>query len=138
MKKNMWLLVLTALFCYGCKKNVKTACGTQVCTDIFASVGVHFQDKDNNPVAVSNYNVVDLRTNQQLKNVMETNGNLVPGFRIVADDSNLKDLSTDGDNLKVTGTNPATGQTLSVQLKISGGCNCHVSRVSGPDTIRFN
>ncbi|MEO6850064.1 MAG: hypothetical protein ABI203_07480 [Mucilaginibacter sp.] len=63
---------------------------------------------------------------------------LVYGARIVVDDSNRKDLSTDGDNVKVSGTNPVTGQVAMGIFKISGGCNCHVGKLSGPDTIKFN
>ena len=134
------MLFRSLLVCFSCNKNSpKSACGTQVCTDLFASVGVMFKDKDNNPVSVIKYSVVDLRTNDTLKNIISTTANLVAGAYIVVDDSNLKDLSPGGDNLKVSGTNPATNQVATATIKVSGGaCNCHVEWVSGPQTITFN
>jgi hypothetical protein len=48
------------------------------------------------------------------------------------------DYSTDGDIIKVSATDPATNQTKSVNMKISGGCNCHVAKISGPDTVKFD
>jgi hypothetical protein len=137
MLKKLFLLLLIVA-CSACTKNQqKSACGTQVCTDIFASVGVLFKDKNNNAVDVTNYSVVDLRTNLTLTNVISTTGNSIPGARIVVDDSNLKDLTTDGDNIKVSATNPATNEIQTATFKIAGGCNCHVSKISGPDVIVF-
>jgi len=133
-------LFLLLLICFSCNKNSqKSACGAQACTDLFGSVGVMFKDKDNNPVSVTKYSVVDLRTNDTLKKVLSPTANLIAGYEIVVDDSNLKDLSTGGDNLKVSGTNPATNQVATGIIKVSGGaCNCHVGWVSGPQTITFN
>jgi hypothetical protein len=137
MLKKLFILLLIVA-CSACKKNQqKTACGTQICSDYFASVGISFKDKNNNAVNVTNYSVVDLRTNKTLTNVLSTTGNTIVGFMIVVDDSNLKDLSTDGDNVKVSGTNPATNEIQTATLKIAGGCNCHVSKISGPDVITF-
>ena len=138
MKKKLAIAVASLVLFSACRKNTQTACGTQVCTDVFASVGVRFIDKNNSPVQVTGYAVLDLRTNKILYNVISASADLVPGYMIVADDSDLKDLTTDGDNIRVTATNPTTGQTLHTIFKISGGCNCHVGKVSGPDTIQFN
>jgi hypothetical protein len=132
-------IVLVIILCSACTKNQqKAACGTQVCTDIFASIGISFKDKNNNPVNVINFKVLDLRTNKILTNVISTTANFVPGYMIVADDSDLPDLTTAGDNVEVSATNPATGETKTVLFKIAGGCNCHVSKVSGPDIITFD
>lgn len=132
-------IVLFIILCSACTKNQqKSACGTQVCTAIFASIGVSFKDKNNNPVNVTNFKVLDLRTNKVLTNVISTTANFVPGYWIVADDSDLPDLTTAGDDIEVFATNPATGETKTVLFKIAGGCNCHVSKVSGPDVITFD
>ncbi len=130
-------VVLLIILCSACTKTKQSACGTQACTDLFASVGVIYKDKDNNPVSVSNFSATDLRTNRALTSTPNPSANLYFAYRVIADDSDLKDLTTDGDNVRVTATSP-TGQALSTMFKISGGCNCHVAKVSGPDTIKFN
>lgn len=126
------------VICSACKKSQqKAACGTQPCTDLFGTVGVVFKDKNNNPVSVTHYSVLDLRTNTILTNEISAIANTVAGYMVVVDDNDLKDLTTDGDNVQVTATNPATGEVKITLFKIAGGCNCHVSKVSGPNTIVF-
>lgn len=131
-------ILLLIISCTACKKNQKSACGTQVCTDIFVSVGVTFKDKADNGVSVTNYSVTDLRTGQKLTNAISPGANFVPGYMVIVDDSNLPDLSTDGDDVQVSGTNPATHETKTATFKIAGGCNCHVSKISGPQVIVFS
>ena len=137
MKRFLWIFVLGALFFPACKKNTQTACGTQVCTDLFASIGVHYVDKNNNPIAVTKFTVLDLRTNKLITHTVPE-GLSNPGYMEILDDNDIKDLSTEGDNLQVSATNPATGQIITTIFKISGGCNCHVTKISGPDTVQFN
>jgi hypothetical protein len=131
-------IVLLIILCSACTKTRQTACGTQTCTDLYAYIGVMFKDKNNNAVSVANFTVTDLRTNMVLTNNISASADFVPGFRVIVDDSDLKDLTTDGDNVRVTASNPATSQTINTLFKISGGCNCHVAKLSVPDTIKFN
>jgi hypothetical protein len=131
------MLVAAALCLSACKKNTQTACGTQACTDLFASIGVHFVDKNNNPVAVTNFIVLDLRTHKFITHMIPE-GLHYPGYMEIHDDNDIKDLSTEGDNVQVSATNPATGQVITTIFKISGGCNCHVTKIAGPDTIQFS
>ncbi len=138
MKRNLWIFVVAALCLSACKKNTQMACGTQVCTDLFASVGVHFVDKNNNPVSVSNFTVVDLRTNKPIMHTIPEGLGYNGGYMEILDDNDIKDLSTEGDNIRVSATNPATGQVITTIFKISGGCNRHVTKISGPDTIQFS
>src|SRR5882724_664680 len=99
-------VVLLIILCSACTKNTQSACGTQTCTDVFAAVGVIYKDKDDNGVSVSNFTVTDLRTNKTLTNMTLNNpsANFYFAYRVVADDSNLKDLTTVGDNIRVTAT----------------------------------
>lgn len=136
MYKILSVLALI-IICSGCTKNHKTACGTQTCTDIFASLGVIFKDKVHKGVNVADFSVINTRTGQKLTNVISATADFVPGYRIVADDSNLIDLSTDGDDLKVSGTNPTTHEIQTATFKVAGGCNCHIAKKSGPDSIVF-
>ncbi|MGZ3763016.1 MAG: hypothetical protein ACXVB0_19830 [Mucilaginibacter sp.] len=138
MYKKLPLLLLTVI-CSSCiKTQKKAACGTQVCTDIFVSVGIQFTDKNNNRIAISNFTALDLRTNKTFVHAANPSGNTLAGYEIVVDDSDLKDLSSEGDNISVSAKNPVTGEIKTAVLKVSGGCNCHVAKVSGPDTIAFN
>jgi hypothetical protein len=38
----------------------------------------------------------------------------------------------------ISGTHPTTNVTKTVTFKISGGCNCHVEKVSGSSTVVFD
>ena len=132
------ILAAVVLFTSCTKSQQKnTACGTQVCSDIFMSVGIHYTDNKGEPIIVSNFTVFDVTSNKQLYPGLPT-GELVVGYYTIASDSDIKDFSTGGDIIKVSATNPATGETKTVNLKISGGCNCHVAKLSGPDTVAFD
>ncbi len=141
MKYINLIVILAAVVLFAsCTKTQQknSACGTQqACSDIFMTVGIHYTDKAGEPIIVSNFTVFDVTSNKQLYPGLPT-GNLVVGYYIVASDSNIKDYSTGGDIIKVSATDPATGQTKIVNFKISGGCNCHVGKLSGPETVAFD
>ena len=135
-----FFVLLLLVFAAGCNKNKMTpppGCPLQACTDIFATIGVTFVDNQGQPIAIENLKVTDLRTHLTLTRGVN-NVLWVKGFYVIADDSVLKQLSTDGDDVQVSATNPATNQTISTIFKIAGGCNCHVIKKSGPDKITFN
>jgi predicted membrane-bound mannosyltransferase len=137
-RKFIILLIAVVLFSACTKTQQKnTACGTQVCTALFATVGVHFTDKQGSPMVIQDYTVFNVSSNKLIFSGAP-NVDLVPGYYVVASDSNIKDFSSNGDNVKVSATDPATGQIKTVDFKISGGCNCHVAKISGPDTVAFD
>ncbi len=140
MYKNLIILFVAAMSLASCKKTQqKSACGTQACTLNFVSVGVQFTDKNNERIIISNFSAVDLRTNKAFVHVSGgPTANTLAGYEVVVNDSDLRDLSSEGDNIRVSATNPATGETKTAVLKIAGGCNCHVTKISGPDTIKFD
>ena len=134
MKKIFPVLLIMVLFSACVKNQKKTPCNTQVCTDIFAYITVKIVDKNNQPTVVSDYKVLDLRTNMAIKT---TPLPLAAGTYLVADDSDLKQLSVEGDSLQVTATDSV--ETKKTIFKVSGGiCACHVTKIAGPDTIKFN
>jgi hypothetical protein len=139
MKKITYLLLFIA-FLSACKTDKqKNGCGLQTCTASFAYLGIRFIDKENKPISFSNFTAVNLRTNKPLTPVQyPPTIDFVAGFVLLASDANIKDFSTDGDDVKVSATNTATNQTKTATLKIAGGCGCHVSKVSGPDTVVFD
>ena len=138
MYKKLIILFVAAISLASCHKTQqKTPCGPQACTYQFASVGIHYADKTGKPIAVNNFTVFNVNSNKQL-HPGYMNDLLVLGYYIVATDNNEMDYSTDGDIIRVSATDPATNQTKAVNLKISGGCNCHVAKISGPDTVKFD
>ena len=138
MYKNLIILFVAAASLASCNKTKqKTPCGTQICTDLFATVGINYADNAGKPIAVTNFTVFNVSSNKQLTPGYNV-GLLVYGHYIVATDNNKMDYSTDGDIIKVSATDPVTNQTKAVNMKISGGCNCHVAKISGPDTVKFD
>jgi hypothetical protein len=138
MYKKLIILFLAAVSLASCDKvKQKTPCGNQICTDLFAIVGIHYVDNTGNPIAVDSFKVFNVTSNKRLYPGI-ANINTVQGYYVVASDGNKMDYSTEGDVIKVSGTDPTTKETKEVNLKISGDCNCHVARLSGPDTVKFD
>ena len=138
MYKNLIVLFLAAVSFSSCHKTQqKTPCGTQPCTYNFATVGVIYTDNTGKRISVGSLTVFNVTSNKELYPGL-ANANTIQGYYIIASDQNKMDYSTDGDIIKVTATDTATHQTKAVNFKISGGCNCHVAKISGPDTIKFN
>ena len=138
MRKLLLFIPAFALM-FACNKNGnKTACGIHVCNDVFMNITVVFADKTGKLIFITNYSAVNQRTNLPLQHEGLNIPVALTYHYPVADDSMRDQISTDGDNILVTGTNPNTGQTKSATFDISGGCNCHVQKISGQDTIRFD
>lgn len=110
-----------------------------ICDASYASVVVKFVNKNGDGVAVKNYSAVNQRTKEVLSVASGGNINSEAGIYIVASDSNTRKLSETGDDVKVSGTLTDGSQTKSAIIKVKGGkCACHVSKVSGPEQIKFD
>jgi ABC-type Fe3+-hydroxamate transport system substrate-binding protein len=136
MLKRITLLLFVCAIGFSACTQKKSGCdAAQACTADFRSVGVKFVDKEGNPLAVKDLVVTNLRTNTAViaKNVLDPG--FSPDFHTIATDSNKDDFSTDGDEIKITATSTATNKTATATLKISGGCNCHINKLSGPEKI---
>ncbi len=136
--KNFLLFSLLTLFIAGCGKNQqpRLGCGTGLCTLEFASVYIQFTNNADKLVTVQNFSAINQRTGLKLE---VTPGNMpggAVGSYIIANDNTRDQLSDEGDNISVSGT--YNGQTKTAVVKISGGCNCHVKKESGPSTIKFD
>lgn len=117
-----------------CSKNINGGCPTnQICTEIFASIGTQFVDANGNNINVTNVTVYNLRT----KKVIEPKGVIDPGFspmnHTIVTDANKKELSSEGDDIRVTAM--YNTKKIETVFRISGGCNCHVEKLSGPEKI---
>ncbi|MFC0517008.1 hypothetical protein ACFFGT_22555 [Mucilaginibacter angelicae] len=138
MRKYIFLLLLATAFS-GCKKhNQQTGCPSRPCTANFAVLYVNFVDKDGLLALGKNVTVINLRTHEAI--ISKGNGGPVvpsvgPNLYTIATDNNKSEFSTEGDDVELTATNAKTGVTKTTLLKISGGCNCHIAKVSGPDKI---
>jgi hypothetical protein len=66
------------------------------------------------------------------------NVDFVAGFVLVATDEIKSGFSAEGDDDEITAKSKATGQVKKFIVKFSGSCNCHVSKVSGPETVKFD
>jgi hypothetical protein len=136
MIKKLAILLLIAC-CFSCHKDKEQAgCGTQQCTKSNGVIGISFADKDGNAVTVKNYSATNQRTNAKVP--VPGYYDTVPGFYIIADDSTKDQFSTEGDDILISGTHPTTNQTKTITYKISGGCNCHVEKLSGPANVVFD
>lgn len=133
------LLLLVAASFSACEKNSTSACGTQSCTAVYAYVGVQFQDASGSFAPVKDVKLLNLRTNKEIPSPPYPPGvEFFAGFTMIASDDTKSEFSTDGDDIRITATNSTTGQVKSAVVKISGGCNCHVNKISGPDSIVFD
>jgi hypothetical protein len=138
MLKKLFLFLLICS-CLSCDKlQQKSACGTQVCTAIFTIIGIHFTDKTGQPIGVQNFSAINQRTHLKLVPSNTLNSPTALGYYLVADDSMKDQLSTDGDDVVISATDPTTNQTKTVTFKLTGGCNCHVGKLSGVETVAFD
>lgn len=137
MKKLILLCLSFAVITSSCSKKLKTdGCPTgQICTMMFASVGIEFVDKSGKNVAVKDFKVFNTRTNKYIsvKGIIDEGSQ--PTHYTIVTDGNKKELSTKGDDLKITATYNNGNTKIAVAYKISGGCNCHVEKLSGPEKI---
>lgn len=140
--RKYFVFFLIASVLLGCKKhNQQKGCAVQACTLEFASITVHFVTGDGLPTPGKNVTVINLRTHEAI--IAKGNGGAVvpsigPNLFTLATDNNKSEFSTEGDDVELTATDVVTNITKTVTFKISGGCNCHISKVSGPDKIVFN
>ncbi len=140
MTKRILTLLLIVAFAT-CKKSDhnKSPCSVGTCTAVYAAVYIRFVDKTGTGVIVTNYSIKNLRTGLIVKPAGGSDaGAAFQGYKYVANDGNIKEFSPEGDDLEVTATDPTTHQTKTVTVKVSGGCNCHVERVSGPEVVTFD
>lgn len=102
------------------------------CTAMFASSTVLVVDEDGSPVSGLDVEVTNKRTNEVIENLSGSWGGA--GTYTVLDDSYTGNLTTEPDTILFTGT--LSGDTCSgVFLFNTDECNCHINKVSGPDTL---
>jgi hypothetical protein len=135
---NIKALILLSglLYLSGCSLD-NSGCSS-MCTTDFRYITVKFSNSAGQPVVVTDYKVVNLRTGLQLQTPPPDTTNF-KGIYIVASDSNLTHLSSAGDTVEVHAVDPRIGEEKSARFVVAGGeCNCHIAKKSGPQEIIFN
>lgn len=132
-------LLLAAFVFSACSPKTTGGCPTgQMCTMIFTTITVEFADAAGKPVKVKNVEIFNRSSNKPIVAVGIKGPEFVLDKYVIVTDANKKELSSNGDDITVTATSIATGKTVTGVYKVSGGCNCHVQKISGPDKIVFN
>ena len=140
MLKKLSLIFLLAVGLSACKKNNNSSgCGVKTCTAEYVSFGIIYTDSQDRTITVKDVTVINLRTKKPVTPPPYPPAiDYIPNFQLIASDSNKDEFSSTGDDVQITATNTATGQIKTTILKISGGCNCHVAKLSGPDKLLFD
>jgi len=126
------LLCLIGLICMAstCSKSPVEDCSGHVCTMIFAMQQVHVQDSMGQLVTLDSTRTIVTATGQEISTTP-----MVPryGNYILVDDGYHNQLVNKTEQVEFSGYQ--NGQVLvHGTYTISGDC-CHVSKVSGPDTL---
>jgi hypothetical protein len=133
MKKLLGLLLILGTLLISCSE--KPDCEDIVCTMEFRMITVKFVDATGNPQIVKDFTVVNKRTGERMTPV---NDMANQGIYVVASDSDILKLSEKGDNVLVSAIDSKTNVKLEVEYLIAGGlCSCHVTKISGPDTVKL-
>ncbi len=135
MKRFIFLSLITALIA-GCDKGgqPKAGCETKPCTYEFRSITINFVNNADQPQNVNSFSAINQRTGLEVERPPSPSSAL--HTFIIADDSKLSQFSTEGDNILITAK--TSNQTKTAVVNIAGGCNCHVERKSGPQTVKFD
>ncbi|RYG12534.1 MAG: hypothetical protein EOO07_18915 [Chitinophagaceae bacterium] len=141
--RTLFILIFFSIVVASCELNEQPRptndmqCPPKTCTLEFASISVKFIDKAGNSVTVSDFKSINSRTGLAIKYAGPYTISGVSNYT-VATDGDLKEFTDTGDEVVVSGTNPATGQTKSATFSIAGGCACHIRKISGPSQITFD
>lgn len=133
--KRLIVLSLLILAISSCKKGNQEACGVKACTYEFRSITINFVNSADQPQNVISFKAVNLRTGLDV----ERPASLLSSLHTftIADDSKLSQFSTQGDDVLITAS-VNNNQTKTAVVNVAGGCNCHVEKKSGPQTIKFD
>lgn len=113
-------------------------CPEMMCTQEFRMVQVKVTDAQGNPVEVKDFTATNKRTNTPMAQNNEPATINNKGIYTVASDADLKNLSEAGDTILVNATSLSGAKKLSGSFVVSGGkCACHISKISGPETLSF-
>lgn len=117
----------------GCSTTNEGA-GDCVCTMEFRTIQVRVVDPAGGPAADLDVTVTNTRTGETLDVQQDAAGPAAPGTYTVATDSNVNDVSVEGDELHFRAA--GAGRTAEATFVVGrDSCACHIDRREGPDEI---
>ena len=132
--KRLLVLSLLIVAISSCKKGNQEACGVKACTYEFRSITINFVNNTDQPQNVDSFSAINQRTGLEVERSPSPLSSL--HTFTIADDSKISQFSTEGDNVLITAK--TSNQTKTAVENIAGGCNCHVERKSGPQTVKYD
>jgi hypothetical protein len=130
------LLLIVLLSACHKKEAAPPACPILFCPLQWPIVVTYVNNIDS-AVVVKDFHAVDLRTDKPV--VAGGTWPLKRGTYAVADYTDGKLFSAEGDDVQVTATDSLTNQSKTVTFKIAlPACSCGMVKMSGPDTVKFN
>ncbi len=140
--RRLFFLSLITVVIAGCGKGgqPKAGCEAKMCTMEFVSIPINFSSYSYSLFTVKDVSATNLRTGVKLAIITPPAGPNVPANSYIIAHDNMRDqFSDEGDMVLISGTHSATNQTKTAEMKIAGGCNCHVSkRQTDPSVIMFD
>ena len=135
--KKISILILTIFAFSSCEESEENLTNREdrVCTALFTSVKVKFIDTDGTPLIVKDYHSVNMQTNSMLKFTGAVDTINQKGVYTVASELNATELKGEG-RILVSAKHPVTKVLKQAEFKV-GMDFCDISKVSGPDEIRF-
>jgi hypothetical protein len=99
-----------------------------------------YSNNNGDAAQVKDVTIINLRTGKTITPPLyPPAANFVAGFVLIASDGTKDEYSAEGDDVSITATSVTTGQVKKAIIKVSGGgCNCHIAKVSGPETVKFD
>ena len=134
----MILLILVGILGFG--SQIKRHCAKLMCSEGLKIVGIKFLDTIGNPVVVSDFKAFNLHTKESMIIGSVTDTVYSKGDYTIASDLHIRKVSSRGiDTIVVSGRHPVT-QVIKTARVVVGrdDCDCHVTKLSGPEEIVFN
>ena len=132
MKYLVSILILSCLLC-SCSE-VENQSADCMCTAVFLSIGVVVIDQNNQPV--DSLSVIVM--NKTSRKVYDFYGSVIDydGRYLVMTDQYVKDFSIYPRTIVFTGKKGNAEVSADYQI-ITDDCQCHVGKLSGPDTLKI-
>jgi len=128
---SMALIMLLSASSFRCSKDDTLNCDHAICTDMFAMIGVYINDLSMTPEKLEVYTIRNSTGEKITLTQNETN----LGVYFILDDSYRSKIAGKTETFTLVGTKAGT-QVFQQAYQIKADC-CHVSKVSGKDSLRI-
>lgn len=128
---KLYLFIVVSFFCLGCDKINEKDCA---CTKEFRMITVEITDSLNRPLNNLHTKTIDIFGNTIIPIYKKLD--FFPNHYVVADDSNIKFLSTSPSNIIFIVTDSVKSKSYSFTIN-TDDCQCHINKLDGPDKIIF-